>query len=926
MKRRDFFRIMGIASGAAISACSVNDADKKMLPYLVPPEEGIIPGVPRYIRSTCMECPAHCGLNIKIREHQPVKLEGNPDHPINQGALCMRGQAALARLYHPERLKEPLVKDSSGKWSPTSWEEALIRIKAALTTTRSRDMIYLGARVTGSLGVLIDDFCRRKGLERFKEVEILNLAPVRQANDWLFGTPLVPHYHIPAADFLLTVGADIFETFISPVEFARGVEEAREKNAMTWYHAEPYTSITGAASGQRLEIRPGGEAFLLIYLLHNTTQRNPLPETFLAQMPEYSVEQTASYTGLKQETIREIADKLERAANPLVICGGAALAIPGALTTAIYTSLLQWTLGMVNRTVLFTEPENYDSTGSAADWLEPEATRRMENAGVLFMSRLYAPQVFSEWSEALSKGAYKIALSDRRTRFTEMSDIILPLSDPLESWGDAEPRKGLKSLIQPALAPRFNTRTEGDILLALLEEPKSYRDYLAEQWRGADESWIEKGFRREATPISAPVLKSGLTPPAPTPPENREMVFIAPSLRTFDGRSADLPLLHEIPDPLSTLSYGYGLIISPETAAARKLVTGDMLSLKSGWGSVDVPAIILPGFPQKTFVLPLDALKSINPPFDKTGGNFILGWDNVRLTPLGKRIKPAILAGARETGNRGILPRLERDNHEHDEHGQHVPSGDSHASGAAAHSKHTLYPPHEHKDYRWALVVDLDRCNGCSACMAACHIENNIPMTGEQEHLRGREMAWLRMEVYYNDPAKPEFIPMMCQQCDAAPCETVCPVYATYHNPEGLNAQIYNRCVGTRYCANNCPYKARRFNWFDGEERLPLFSASNPDLSIRPKGVMEKCTFCMQRIRFAKDQAKDQGRKVKDGEVTTACAQTCPTGAITFGNILDPHSRVSRLIKTDGIFRVLESLGAEPAVYYLSRRNAGKKS
>jgi molybdopterin-containing oxidoreductase family iron-sulfur binding subunit len=229
----------------------------------------------------------------------------------------------------------------------------------------------------------------------------------------------------------------------------------------------------------------------------------------------------------------------------------------------------------------------------------------------------------------------------------------------------------------------------------------------------------------------------------------------------------------------------------------------------------------------------------------------------------------------------------------------------------------SLYPEHEHPEHRWAMAVDLSLCIGCGACAAACYVENNVPVVGREEHLRGREMSWLRIEPFYDESGRPEFLPMLCQHCHYAPCEPVCPVYAAYHNPEGLNIQVYNRCVGTRYCSNNCPYKVRRFNWWTHTWEKPLDRMQNPDLSVRTKGVMEKCTFCIQRIRAAKDKAKDEGRAVRDGDVVTACAQSCPTGAIVFGDLRDENSRVFRLTEADRTHRVFEELGTEPSVYYL---------
>jgi molybdopterin-containing oxidoreductase family iron-sulfur binding subunit len=260
-----------------------------------------------------------------------------------------------------------------------------------------------------------------------------------------------------------------------------------------------------------------------------------------------------------------------------------------------------------------------------------------------------------------------------------------------------------------------------------------------------------------------------------------------------------------------------------------------------------------------------------------------------------------ILSGSMSQVGRGIIP------------------DPRHLDDEAGHNRYSFYPEHEYTTYRWTMVIDLERCIGCGACVAACYMENNVPITGKKEHLKGRELSWLRIEPYYDCGDRACFLPMLCQHCNKAPCEPVCPVYATYHNPEGLNAQVYNRCVGTRYCSNNCPYKVRRFNWFDPRWKEPLTRMLNPDISVRGRGIMEKCTFCVQRIRAARDTAKDENRLIRDGEVIPACAQTCPTRAVRFGNILDETSEVYQLTHAHETFHVHEHLGTEPSVYYLKR-------
>jgi molybdopterin-containing oxidoreductase family iron-sulfur binding subunit len=896
---------MGIASGAALAACKVNNADEKLLPYLVPPEDDIIPGVPRYARSTCMECPANCGLNIKIREDKPVKLEGNPDHPVNKGGLCMRGQASLARLYHPDRIKQPLLKGPDGKFKPISWEEAAKALQTALEDANKKGLrkVYLSSRTTGALSKLIDEFCSEKNIERLKEIEIYHHAVIKQANQQLFNLPVIPHYHIDKSDVLITVGADILDTFLSPVEWAKQYAESKKKSHMKWFHLEPYLTLTGASADHRVVVNPGSEPYVLAYLLRSITPRNPLSEALMAQVPDYPLDQVIEAAGLGKEILQSMVQALEKAKNPLMISGGLTATKANGAVTALYTGLLQWALGMIGNTVDFDHAFNDGNVGTINELIDIAYACRDNKVGAAIFSKLYGFTGMPAFVDVMKGAAFKVAVVEMSDPVMEMCDLVLPLSHPLESWGDAEPKKGLQSVIQPVLEPLHDTKSEGDILLTLLSSDKTYRDYLVAHWQGMDENRIQLGFKTTEVESSPVQLANEAKLAKPGAPYKKDCLFIVPSLRTYDGRSSDIALLEEIPDPLTAISYGRWITISQADALKKNLKTGDIVEIDTIVGKIKGPVHMIPGLAEGIMTIAIDALVGTDMQVDRGSGEFMFCLEEVKLAKTGETSRLAVLAGAQKTGKRSILPHLE-----HDEPGH----GHQHE-----YKRYSLFPEHRHKDYRWGMVIDLGLCTGCSACAAACYLENNIPIVGKAEHLKGREMSWIRIEPYYNHPEQPEFVPMMCQQCDYAPCETVCPVYATYHNEEGLNAQAYVRCVGTRYCANNCPYKVRRFNWFEYEDSLPLYHVSNPDLSVRPKGVMEKCTFCIQRILFAKDQAKDEKRLVKDGEVVPACAQTCPTGAITFGNLMDPNSRVSQLAKSKGAYRIQELLGTEPGIYYI---------
>jgi molybdopterin-containing oxidoreductase family iron-sulfur binding subunit len=402
-------------------------------------------------------------------------------------------------------------------------------------------------------------------------------------------------------------------------------------------------------------------------------------------------------------------------------------------------------------------------------------------------------------------------------------------------------------------------------------------------------------------------------PPAAASAAGELDLVVFPTALRGDGRGADLPWLREVPDALSSVSWVPWLEISPVAAARLGVRTGDVLAVSTSAGKAEVPAYVFPGIRDDAIGLPIGAEALALLPGDASPA---LRWAGVRATVarLGPRTRLPVLEGSPYQHGREIVPVV---------------------SAAAPSPKRPdlsakMYEEPKHPEHRWSMAIDLDRCTGCQACMVACHAENNVPVMGPQAAIEGRYMGWIRVERYLGEEPgsalDARLLLMLCQQCTNAPCEPVCPVYATYHTHEGLNAQIYNRCVGTRYCSNNCPYKVRTFNWRDAQFERPLDMQLNPDVTVRSRGVMEKCTFCIQRIRYAENQARDEGRPVRDGDIVPACAQTCPAQAIVFGDAKDPASRVSRLSRDGRVFRALEEVNAQPAISYLARVREGGES
>jgi molybdopterin-containing oxidoreductase family iron-sulfur binding subunit len=555
-----------------------------------------------------------------------------------------------------------------------------------------------------------------------------------------------------------------------------------------------------------------------------------------------------------------------------------------------------------------------------------------------------------EFEEGLSHVPMVVSFSSCPDETSEAAHLILPVHTPLESWGDYSPEKGITGLMQPVTGTLFDTRHLGDILIATGkkirgEEKFPWKDFyhlLRTTW--PNEVWLDalqKGgaWNSEGMPTSL-TLDSSFSFAFPLPPAKKHSVeafhFVAyPTVQFYDGRMANRPWIQELPDPITQVTWGGWVEIHPEKARELAIEKGDLLLVASPYGSLEAPALPIPTVPPDTVAIPLgqghraygryasgvpaDPLNLFPKEVDPSTGTMACEF-TVTIKKLGKRHALANTDGSLTQQDRHMVETMAWEDYLKDLAGGVKPEIDL-PLPEGFDPKKDFYPPHVHKEYRWCMVVDLDRCIGCGACVVACYAENNVALVGRKRVLQGREMSWLRVQRYFDEKeSKARFLVMLCQHCCAAPCESVCPVFAPHHGPDGLNNQIYNRCFGTRFCSQNDPYKVRRFNYFTYTRPRPLDFQLNPDVTVRQKGVMEKCSFCIQRIVEAKMKAREQGRKkVQDGDFTTACAQTCPTNALVFGNLLEPGSRVSRLIKDTRAYQVLRRLNTKPAVIYLKK-------
>ncbi len=883
---------------------------ERLIPFVNQPEN-IVPGVAAWYATSCRECPAGCGMIVRNREAHAVKCEGNALHPISRGRLCARGQAALMGLYDPDRVKTPMRRDSSGKLTGSTWDDAITEVGAVLSA-RPR-IAFLTDLQTGSAEALIREWLKALGSDRLLVWEPIDYAPVKS----VFG--IVPTFDFGKCDYLISFGADFLETWISPIEYAREFAEMRqprEGKRPGFAYVGPRVSMTAANADVRILVPPGAEIEVAEAI--RTRALGPV-------CAQYDIDPDA---------LRRVSDGFHSASAPLVLPGYPCGAAEAARTLQAAAS----------KAVNKARPHALTGAGGKAR-IEALA-RDMENGKVDVLVVLNANPVFSlpepaRFLEALKRVKTVISLSSFLDETTARADWVLPSNTPLESWGDYLPYPDVANLMQPAMGRVFDTRQTGDMLIELARAAgvrptaafgaESFYQFLRSKWGhplAADatpdtpapewEELLEKGGECGRPRMANYGAQARAAKPTSVPDSSLRL-YAFPHTYYYDGRGANRRWLQEMPEPLTKAVWGTWAELHPKTARKLGVRTDDIVEIEAGGAKMRTPAYVWEGAAPGTVAVPIGEGHT-------DYGRFASGV-GANVWPLAD----SLVASVRRVEGSQRLTRYGGSTDEHDreivqttalseplrrEHEIIMPL-------ESGYKKWDFYPGHKHGAHRWAMVVDLNRCIGCHACVTACYAENNVAVVGPDNIDRRREMAWLRIDRYIDwkrRSAPVLFQPMLCQHCDAAPCEPVCPVFAAAHSDEGINMQVYNRCVGTRYCSNNCPYKVRRFNFFDYGFPEPLNWQLNPDVTVRCRGVMEKCTFCIQRIREAEIVAKREGRPVRDGEAVPACAQTCPTGVFTFGDLQDRTSRVRRLVDNDPrAYQVLAELNTKPAVIYLKR-------
>jgi molybdopterin-containing oxidoreductase family iron-sulfur binding subunit len=979
MNRRRFLKVLGATGGGAavLAGCGVDEkAQHKLIPYLVPPDDQI-PGVATYYASTCRECAAGCGIHVRTREGRAVKIEGNPNSPINRGGLCARGQAALQGLYNPDRVRTPLARNAAGELAPVTWEDALGRFGERVRGAADRLVVVTGHDAS-SFGDLVEEWVRGANGRRVT-YEPFGFEALREGNRLAFGTATVPSYDFAAARHVLSFGADFLDTWVAPVTFQKGFAQARAVPAkLTW--VGPRLPTTGLNADQWIAIEPGTEGVLALSLAHVILEHRlghpPADAGRLAPvLAAFEPAAVAARLGTEADTIEALAREFAASEAPLAIAGGMAAHYPNGAGIVAAVNLLSYVVGAVGKTVRF-GPDLDVADGSFGEFARLGADLDAGRVALLITRganpvHSLSPALRAAWGKA----GFRVAFATTLDETASAADLVLPDLHPLEQWNDARPRAGALALVQPVMQPVFaETRHAGDVLLEVAGRSETFLDYLRGKWEAVHrrqpggvpfERFWEDALQAGGIFADAPARPMRLGPDAARIPDTATpqpfaggaedpLVVVFPHAVLYDGRGADKSWLQELPDPVSKITWHAWVEVHPDDAERLRLHAGDIVRLTSPAGAISGPVWVTSSIRPGTLAVPTGQGHTASGRY--AANRSFNGFDLLPAEPTAWGGRPfAVRARLERTRDHRRLATTEGSPRAHGEGSVEVmtvaqaaalKAGDhpfqheempAYAEPAAEHWAEAQHKKAELGDYagtqpRWALAVDLTKCTGCSACVTACYAENNVATVGEELVIRGREMSWLRIERYWrpDEHGQPQGAissPMMCQQCGNAPCEPVCPVYAAYHTPDGLNGQVYNRCVGTRYCANNCPYKVRYYNWHNFAEPggrweswpEPLHLLLNPDVTVREKGIMEKCTFCVQRIRGAQNRARLEDRSPRDGEITTACAQTCPSDAIVFGDLNDPASRVSALAQDPRAYHVLAGLNTKPGVSYLAR-------
>jgi molybdopterin-containing oxidoreductase family iron-sulfur binding subunit len=974
ISRRRFLALLTASASFAAASCSSYQDKGEVIPYNKEPI-GEIPGVANYYASTCTGCKNVCGILVKTREGRPIKINGNDEHPANKGKICARGQASILDLYDPERLREPQERNGN-HFSAVSWASANGEIVKALNSAAVDDKeiaIISRTVLSPTTREVFEEFKRKYPTTKFYSYELFTDVNRNSAWQKCCGVGSYPLINWNKAKLILALEADFLGNEGNTPEQTRMFAETRNAsdagNISRLVVAESGMSITGMNADLRLKLKPEEQFNFVMSLLNEFVvkrqiSRYALDKKVVAVLQGYSLEKFTKTNEIDPTSLEGIVSYISRYRSSSIVYAGDRL----PETVHVVVNFLNEVLGSTGLYRTDQSKVNQMPYASAAEW--DTLISKMNSGGVGAVIHFDSNPVYhlpndSGYQDALGKVPMVVTLARSVNESAAASLFVLPITHDLESWNDFKTRTGFYSLQQPVIKPLYQSRQKEALLLTWIAgSDRSYRDtlyheYLKNRWKNEvyptmnlagdfNTFWYsglhdgivvqnEKLAPRDSFSVDTFV---SLVPPQASAGYS---VVLSESYVLGDGEFANNGWLQELPHPVTKVVWDNYAAVGPETAQKLGVDYNDLLEIRVGDRKQKLPVFVQPGMAKDVIAVELGYGRwSAGAVGGNVGvnANVLLGKDG----SLSQWIYPGGVA-TKVDGEYNLVSTMEHNfiddvltrNMQFSRGIIREGTVSEYESDPAFIQKQraadrptSIYKKFEYDGLKWAMAIDLNKCTGCSACVISCNAENNIPVVGKDQVAVSREMQWIRIDRYYSgSPVEPKisFQPMLCQHCDDAPCENVCPVAATTHSPDGLNMMVYNRCVGTRYCSNNCPYKVRRFNFFNFRSRYeggyyelqPAPMVNNPEVTVRTRGVMEKCTFCVQRIEEAKQDALQSGRQLKGSDVITACQEACPANAIVFGDANDKDSDLAKMREHPLGYYALERLDIKPNVTYLAK-------
>jgi molybdopterin-containing oxidoreductase family iron-sulfur binding subunit len=924
--RRGFLKLMGASLAlAGVSACT-RQPDEAIVPYVRQPEE-LVPGKPLFYATAMPFAGSGVGLLVESHEGRPTKIEGNPDHPSSLGATDLFAQAAILGLYDPDRSQ--IITHLGEIRSFDSFAAAMRTVLAAQASSEGAGIRILTETVASpTLGAQLQEFLTRFPKAKWVQWEPFGRHNAREGSRLAFGDYADAQYAVEKADVILSLDADFLCAGNGGLRHARAFASRRRiegdrAQLNRFYAVESSPTNSGTKADHRLPLR--------------ASEVEPFARAVAFALGVAGAGAATAPEAAQRWMGPLIKDLQAARGRSLVIAGDGQPPVVHVLAHAMNAAL-----GNVGTTVSYTATAEMRPTNQRAALQELVGEMNAGTVSLLVIlggNPVYSAPADLKFADAMAKVGLRVHLGLHHDETGAQCHWHVPETHFLEAWSDVRADEGTVSIVQPLIAPLYGGRSVHEVMSALSESsPRSSYDVVRSFWmaNGTVTSSFDQSWRKwlhdgivpnTAFPANTVTVQAGLPAATTASGDSDELeIVFRPDPSVYDGRFANNAWLQELPKSLTKLTWDNAALVSPRTADRRMLVSGDVVELRQGEARITIPVWIAPGHGDDTLTLHLGygRTRAGSTANDKGFGVNALRTmatqdiGRVQLSKTGRRYDFACTQDHWSLEGRNIIRETTVEEFEKD-------------STFAAKMEHqpidsrlTMYPNRDYSQgYQWGMAIDQNVCTGCNACVVACQAENNVPVVGKSQVLNGREMHWLRVDRYFTgelDNPGTYHQPMPCQQCETAPCEVVCPVAATVHSVEGLNDMVYNRCVGTRYCSNNCPYKVRRFNFmlYADFNTPSLKLMRNPDVTVRSRGVMEKCTYCVQRINQARVAAKLEDREIRDGDIVTACQAACPTEAIIFGNINDANSKVSKSKASPLNYSLLAELNTRPRTTYLA--------